>query len=124
MQYPLTSPEEFGGALKYSSDGLFLAWICSDGTTKIWDLRENRLLGTLPGSEPGVDGGIALSTDGRLLAVSGPEGSVVIWDLDEKSWASQACAIAGRDLTEAEWEQFVGGRKVVLCGESSVPASN
>src|SRR5208282_2948153 len=111
MQYPLTSPEEFGGGLQYSSDGLLLAWICADGTTKVWDLRENRLLGTLPDSEPGLDGGIAFSNDSKLLGVSGPDGTVLIWNLDEKSWTSQACAIAGRDLTQAEWDQYVPGEK-------------
>jgi hypothetical protein len=30
--------------------------------------------------------------------------------MDPSSWESQACAMAGRTLTQAEWSQFLPGR--------------
>jgi hypothetical protein len=33
----------------------------------------------------------------------------VLWDLDVKSWVKRLCRIANRNLTFAEWQQYMGG---------------
>ena len=33
-----------------------------------------------------------------------------IWDLDPDRWATTACGIAHRNLTRAEWKQYLPGR--------------
>jgi hypothetical protein len=35
--------------------------------------------------------------------VLGVTGAGIVWDLRPASWLRQACAIAGRTLTRAEW---------------------
>jgi hypothetical protein len=52
-------------------------------------------------------GGFAGGRRTLLLAVVA--GTLGI-DLDRSAWAEQACAAAGRSLTEAEWERFLPGR--------------
>ena len=37
-----------------------------------------------------------------------PNGPVVYYDLDPASWADIACRAAGRNLTRAEWDQYLG----------------
>jgi WD40 repeat protein len=37
-----------------------------------------------------------------------PDGPVVYYDLDPASWESIACGAAGRNLTRAEWENYLG----------------
>jgi WD40 repeat protein len=58
--------------------------------------------------------GIAFSPDGHRLATAGQD--VVVHDLDPASWQGRLCALAGRDLTDAEWERFAPGvRKRAIC---------
>jgi hypothetical protein len=32
----------------------------------------------------------------------------VIWNLDPSHWAEAACDLAGRNLTEDEWQTYIG----------------
>ena len=51
--------------------------------------------------------GAALRPDGLEAAVATDHG-IAVWDLDPEHWVQGACAIAGRNLTQAEWDQYVG----------------
>lgn len=117
IRSPLTGNDQYGGALQYDKEGKLLIWHGSDGNTRLWDVAENRLIGTLPGGSLGVDEGLAIS-DTRVLAVSGEKGTVNIWDLDESHWAQMVCGIVNRDLTQEEWDQYVGGRKEEVCPDA------
>ena len=33
---------------------------------------------------------------------------LLVWDIDIARWSELACSRAGRTLTEAEWEEFLG----------------
>jgi hypothetical protein len=52
--------------------------------------------------------GIAVRPDAGELAV-GSGDSVMLWDIRPEAWALAACRLAGRELTEAEWRNHVGG---------------
>jgi hypothetical protein len=41
------------------------------------------------------------------LAVDTEQG-IVVWDLDPDHWVEAACDLAGRNLTQAEWDQHIG----------------
>jgi hypothetical protein len=47
------------------------------------------------------------SPDGRLLATAGFQGSAMLWNVDPSTWPAVACAVAGRNLTRAEWRQYL-----------------
>ena len=34
----------------------------------------------------------------------------MVWDVDPAHWDAMACRIAGRNLTHAEWNQYIPGR--------------
>jgi hypothetical protein len=38
------------------------------------------------------------------------EGEGFAWDVTLDGWERQACAVAGRDLTRDEWEEFLPER--------------
>ena len=59
-------------------------------------------LGKLPLYE-----GMILRPDGLALAIDTGRG-VEFWDLDPQHWEDAACRLAGRNLTPAEWEQYLG----------------
>jgi DNA-binding SARP family transcriptional activator/WD40 repeat protein len=46
--------------------------------------------------------------DGTKLVITTPEGAVLL-DLDPEHWERLACRIAGRNLTRAEWNQYLPG---------------
>jgi len=46
----------------------------------------------------------AFTPDGRRLFVVSDSGEAWVWNVDPASWASRACQIAGRSLTQAEWQ--------------------
>ena len=48
----------------------------------------------------------AFSPDGKTLAGS-VGNKVVLWNVDFDSWVKQACLIANRNLTSAEWAHFL-----------------
>jgi hypothetical protein len=53
--------------------------------------------------------GITFLDDHRLMT-GGYDGTVVSWDLEPPSWVARACQLAGRDLTESEWRQYLPDR--------------
>ena len=46
--------------------------------------------------------------DGMELAIPSGDLGVVLWDLDPQHWLDAACSVVGRNLTEAEWDQYLG----------------
>lgn len=40
--------------------------------------------------------------------VRGFDGTVWLWDIDAASWAARLRSLANRNLSIAEWEQFIG----------------
>jgi hypothetical protein len=47
-----------------------------------------------------------LRPDGKEIAVNQREG-VVLWDIDPAHLAEAACLVAGRNLTESEWNTYM-----------------
>jgi WD40 repeat protein len=94
----------------YSPSGRILATSGSEGTAALWEAGTGKQLGApLPG--PSQTWAMAsFDPTGRLLATAFQDGTVLLWDVDPASWRKRACAIAGRDLTRQEWDEFLPGR--------------
>jgi hypothetical protein len=70
---------------------------------EVWDVESGRQIGTtFPNSNLGFG---TTSYDGRFGITADAERTHV-WDLDVDSYLSVACRAAGRDMTEAEWEEY------------------
>jgi WD40 repeat protein len=92
----------------FSPDGATIATVGDDRSVTLWDVASRQRLGALFG-HVGASREVAFGRDGRSLSTIDDEGSLAFWDLDPSFWEAKACALAGRNLTRAEWGQFVGG---------------
>ncbi len=102
--------------LLFTVDGKWL--VGSDATAiYVWDGRTSQLVVSqlpLPSNGASDDLEIAATdalalaaTDDRHLFVATPPTSLVAINMDPSTWESQACSMAGRTLTRAEWSQFL-----------------
>jgi len=103
---PLSDREPFAGwAPTFAADGSEWA-VHASGRVGRWDGRTGAFLGGVT-----VEGvAVRYIPDGSELLVAEDLGPVRRWDLDPASWVRAACAVAGRDLSEAEWRDHLPGR--------------
>ena len=106
--------EPFGGhtapivTTSYSPDGELLASAGYDGRVILRDAVTGEQLGTPLDASPSRYTFARFDAQGRLF-VGSDDGAMWRWDVDADSWRRRACAIAGRDLTQAEWADLNTG---------------
>jgi WD40 repeat protein len=88
----------------FSPDGRMLAALAWDRIL-LWDTRGWQALGQPLAGRGGSQ--LAFRPDGKVLASAGVNG-ITLWDTDLSSWKVLACARASRNLSRAEWNQFIG----------------
>ena len=97
------------GHLAFSDDGAILLGAANDSSVSIYDVSGRRRLGDAIRLQSPIGRLTDLSVDGGTLAVPGPTGDgVVLWDLSTRAWVAAACSVAGRNLTAAEWNTYIG----------------
>jgi WD40 repeat protein len=100
------SKSDLGSIAVRGDGGLFATG--TYGSASLWDTATGAPLG-----EPLATGsiiqtlGLAFRPDGTRLATGDYGGRVLIWDVRPDAWAARACALAGDNLTESEWAQYL-----------------
>jgi WD40 repeat protein len=98
-------------SVAFSPDGKMLASVSKDGTTRLWDVLSGQQIGDSlsdPKSSEYYVETVAFSPDGSLLAKGGLDKMIYLYDVSIASWRARACSIANRNLSLAEWNQYIG----------------
>ena len=95
--------------LDYSADGELLVSGAEDGGVSLWDASTLDLLGTVHPPHQGkpVPAGARFIGDSHDVAIASYDGRVYRWETDVERALDFACQMAGRTLTEKEWEEFL-----------------
>jgi len=98
-------------SVDFGLDGAILASTAFDevnagGETFLWQVSSRKRIGNSLNARNGT--AIAFHPDGHLIAGVFEYDGLVLWDMRLDSWQEQACVLANRNLTQDEWEQFMG----------------
>ncbi|MCB0034620.1 MAG: WD40 repeat domain-containing protein, partial [Anaerolineales bacterium] len=105
---PLTAHNGQLNGMAFSPDGQVLATVGNDSLVALWDVATRQPLATELRNHESAVVSLSFSPDSRLLVTADLAGQVIIWRSNLETWRPLACQIAGRDLTEAEWAQYIG----------------
>ncbi len=113
---PLTGHTDKVVRVTFSSDGAMIVAAGEDGTVERWNARTGQPIGQpLTGSigQPltgsiGPVPGVAFSPDGKTIAAASTDRTVRLWPLSIDAWTDHACTLAKRNLTQDEWNEFLG----------------
>lgn len=106
----------------FNPDGTVLA-VGDTAGVRLYDLATATQIGPLLlNGTSGQYTNLEWAADGTRLITSNA-GVVTSWDMDPTSWARRACAMADRNLTEAEWAQYLPAEpyRATCPDESSAP---
>jgi WD40 repeat protein len=93
-----------------SPDGGLLAALGRNGNLRLWDARRHTVLGPgLRAFPPPADSSRLVFTAPDQVSAWDGAGAALAWQVDVDAWADTACALAGRPLTEGEWDQYLPG---------------
>jgi WD40 repeat protein len=94
-------------SIQFSRDGSVMLAASNDQTVSVYDVATRTRIGDpLPTSSPLIITGW-LRPDGRAVDLN-ESGGVAVWDIDPAHLARAACRLAGRNLTRAEWDTYLG----------------
>lgn len=107
---PLRSfPSNFVQDLTYSADGSQII-ASGSGLVELWDARTLLRLASFGFDGQDDNSNARPLPDGHTLLVAHPRGRVLAWDTRPQHLIDVACRLAGRNLTRAEWVQYVPNR--------------
>jgi WD40 repeat protein len=94
--------------LAFSPDGKMIVSGGGDRALRLWDVSTGDSIGGALTAHTNSVNTLIFSPDGKMLYSGGDDNRIMRWDVDFTSWEQSACQIANRNLTELEWQRFVG----------------
>jgi WD40 repeat protein len=105
---PLTGYSDWVRSVAFSPDGQTLASGSADGAIILWDVANGQPIGQPVIGHTDAVLSVAFSPDNQKLASGSADNTIILWDASFELWQARACRIANRNLTQTEWNQFIG----------------
>jgi hypothetical protein len=99
--------------MQFTPDGRTLITSGLDSALRLFDVATRRQIGA---SITVTSLGAAIAPDSKEIAIT-TDGGVQRLAIDAGALRRAACRAAGRNLTAAEWRQYIGGPPRRLCRE-------
>ena len=96
------------GSLSIDASGRRLMVRADDDTLRFYDIPTRTQLGDPIDIDSDIEFPTAALRPDGLAAAAVTNNGIVVWNLDPAHWETAACRLAGRNLTRAEWEQYIG----------------
>jgi WD40 repeat protein/DNA-binding SARP family transcriptional activator len=115
---PLTGLTGSTDTVDLAPDGSTAVGADTTGNVLLWDVATRATIGD-PFPGPAADRPVAalFTPDGRHVVVVSDTGAGWIWNVDPSEWLPRACEVAGRSLTQQEWQQILPNRPYhATCG--------
>jgi WD40 repeat protein/DNA-binding SARP family transcriptional activator len=116
---PVKVHDQFAQQVEWMSDSSTVVTSGADGMVSLYDARRGQVRGVrLPGSA-GQKNVSYLAQGYTYLVPPDAANEIVVlsgdrpghrYPMDPAGWLKEACAIAGRDLTQAEWDRYLPDR--------------
>jgi WD40 repeat protein len=104
---PLIGHQRAVYSVAFSPDGKILASGSWDKSIILWNVRTHQPIGQPLIGHTDIVNSVAFSPNGHTLASGGWDNRIILWDVSPEAWRKRACDMAGRNLTRAEWTQYI-----------------
>jgi WD40 repeat protein/DNA-binding SARP family transcriptional activator len=110
LAQPLLADSSAISAIAFDPSGRrFATTGLHDATVKVWFTGSLEQEGPRLAADPDATAAAAFRPGQQGLLVVDDQGGAFTWPMSLASWEQRACSLAGRNLTQAEWAQFVSG---------------
>lgn len=106
-------------SLAFRAEEELLASGDANGALLLWQTDSGQMIRNYSANGSGISGltnlgqavsGLAFSADGAALVAASSAGQLQRWEVGLEAWIAQACEVAGRSLSPAEWGQIFPGQ--------------